>query len=202
MNTFEHMNPRIPRGEKPKKKLTRWNYRQAALLELRRDFHDCCAYSMQHMSRAGGLIGMEVDHFDPRRKNDVIQDYENLFLASGHCNRFKGDYWPTEVELAVGIRLLNPCQEQDYGEHIFEDPTSHELVGTTVPGRNQIVRCDLDAPHFLDERRERSEILSAIKRAEDLTPKSSNELSERLRKVVSLMIPEIPPPPAGYNRNV
>jgi len=83
---------------------------------------------MQHQSHSGPL---EVDHFDPRRKNDLTQDYENLFPASRHCNGKKADTWPTRSELAVGCRFLNPCQEMDYGEQIFEAPESHELVGVT-----------------------------------------------------------------------
>ena len=119
--------PRIKRGQPPKKRIKRRNYRDA-LTELIRDFEARCAYSMQHQSRGGRL---EVDHFDPRRKKDLIQSYANLFPASRHCNGKKSDTWPNKAERAAGCRFLNPCEEMDYDEQIFEDPTTHELVGVT-----------------------------------------------------------------------
>ena len=92
---------RITRGQSPAKRIKRHRYRNA-LPELMRDFEGRCAYSMQHHERAGA---MEVDHFDPRRKADLIQEYGNLFLASRHCNGKKGDHWPTREEAAAGLRL-------------------------------------------------------------------------------------------------
>ena len=118
---------RIVRGPPPSKRLKRHAYRDA-LPELLRDFGSRCAYSMQH-ERAAGLL--EVDHFDPRLKKALIQDYENLFPASRHCNGKKGSHWPTKTESANGCRFLNPCKEIDYGKQIFENPTTHELIGTT-----------------------------------------------------------------------
>ena len=137
---------------------------------------------------------MEVDHFDPRTKKKWLQKYDNLFLALGHCNRFKGDYWPSKEEVATGIRLLNPCEEQDYGEHIFEDPMSHELVGTPL-GKTQIIYCDLNDDYFVAQRRQRSELISALKRADDLGIKLPIELLAPLQQIIDLMIPEIDPPP-------
>lgn len=81
-----------------------------------RDFDGRCAYSMQHHERAGKL---EVDHFDPHKKKDLIQRFENLFPASRHCNGKKSDHWPNKTESAAGCRFLNPCEEMDYGEQIF-----------------------------------------------------------------------------------
>jgi 5-methylcytosine-specific restriction endonuclease McrA len=92
----EVAKPRIPRGPAPDCVLTPRNCREEALPPLRRDSKDRCAYSMQHLRFAGGLTCMEVDHFDPRKKNDPVQDYDNLFLASRHCNRAKGTFWPTD----------------------------------------------------------------------------------------------------------
>src|ERR1700733_15063366 len=155
------MKPRIKRGPEPEKELTRWNYREA-LPQLRRDFQNRCAYSMQHLSQAGGLRCMEVDHFDPKQKDKPIQDYRNLLLATRHCNGAKGDYWPSEAEWALDIRLLNLCEEEDYGAHIFEHPVTHELIGLTRPGRNQIRVCDLNAPHLVKERKQRTELRAAI----------------------------------------
>jgi hypothetical protein len=49
------------------------------------------------------------------------------------------------------MRLLNPCKETDYGEHIFEDPATGELKGASPPGCTQIRICDLNAPHLVEE---------------------------------------------------
>jgi len=122
--------------------------------ELMRDFQGRCAYSMQHRERAGE---MEVDHFDPRRKKDLIQDYANLFPTSRHCNAKKGDHWPSKMERAAGCQFLNPCEEMDYDEQIYEDPAAHRLVGVTPAARWHIRICGLNADHLVNERAKRAE---------------------------------------------
>src|SRR5262245_45937371 len=139
---------RIIRGKPPAKPIRRSRYGKV-IAELLRDFGDRCAYSMQHKERAGS---MEVDHFDPRRKKDLIQDYNNLFPASRHCNGKKGDNWPHRGELAAGCRFLNPCKEMDYGEQIFEDPISHELIGVTPAAKWHIRICGLNSEKLVVER--------------------------------------------------
>ena len=187
---------RVKRGPPPAKRIKRYRYRDA-LPELMRDFQGRCAYSMQHEQRAGR---MEVDHFDPRHKNDLVQDYSNLFLASRHCNQKKGDYWPNRTDLAANCRFLNPCEEIDYGEHIFEDPTTHELVGATPAGRWHIRMCGLNADHLVHERAKRAEYCSLLN-AKPILIKRGADVVVRLirgfRGEVELMIPGIPPPPSG-----
>ncbi len=58
-------------------------YRKA-LPYLLKDFENRCAYSME-------LVGTraEVDHFNPNKKVDKIQEYDNLFPSSRHCNGAK-----------------------------------------------------------------------------------------------------------------
>src|ERR1700690_2436329 len=144
------MAARITRKHFPSRGLTRTGYR-AAWESLMKDFESRCAYSMQHVDLAGGAKCMEVDHFNPHKKDDPIQDYANLFLASRHCNGSKRDRWPSNKDQALGLRFLNCCNEQDYGEHIFEDPDTHELVGVTPEGRYHVRNCDLNAPHLVRE---------------------------------------------------
>ena len=78
---------------------------------------------------------MEIDHFDPRKKEDFIQQYENLFLAKRHCNGAKSKFWPSGAEQALGLRYLNPCREQDYGVHIFEDSQDASPGGDHASGQ-------------------------------------------------------------------
>ncbi len=150
---------RVKRGPPPKKPIKRRKY-ASVLPELMRDFEGRCAYGMQHYSRCGKL---EVDHFDPRLKKELIQDYNNLFPASRHCNGKKSDIWPNKEELAAGCRFLNPCEELDYGEQIFEDPETHRLVGTTPAAIWHIRVCGLNADNLVHERKRRAEHWAEIK---------------------------------------
>lgn len=140
---------------------------------------------------------MEVDHFDYRHKEDVLQDYNNLFLASRHCNLAKLQK-PTPKERAAGLRLLNPCQEMDYGCHIFEDPLTYELVGVTPYGKYHIRTCDLNAEHLVCERRERAEIWRLIRQNGGITARRDSDLElareaiGALRTQAEKMIPELP----------
>jgi hypothetical protein len=150
---------------------------------------------MQHQERAGQ---MEVDHFDPRRKKELIQDYSNLFLASRHCNNKKGEHWPTTAERAAGCRFLNPCEEVDYGEQIYEDPQTHRLIGVTPAARWHIRICGLNADHLVHERAKRAEYWHLLKNKGVLVRGSLADVAELIHKFkteVELMIPEIPPIP-------
>jgi hypothetical protein len=163
-----------------------------------RDFKQRCAYSMQHCSRAGKL---EVDHFNPNHKNDLIQNYDNLFPASRYCNGKKSDIWPSNAERKAGCRFLNPCEEVDYGEQVFEDPITHRLMGTTTAAKWHIRVCGLNADHLVYERARRSECLVKIRQAsvhmKTGTWKEVADLVESFGQEVELMIPEIAASPAA-----
>jgi len=185
---------RILRGKPPLQKIPRTKYRRA-LPELIRDFDGRCAYSMQHFSRAGGMSCMEVDHFDPRTKKERFQNYNNLFLATRHCNGAKRDR-PTHGDVAAGLRFINPCEDWDYGKYIFEDPISHRLIGTTPQAIYHIRYCDLNAAHLVAERRDRSAILKMLTNhfvlRSGITFDSFSQAVGLLRNQVERMIPEVP----------
>jgi hypothetical protein len=166
------------------------------------DFERRCAYSMIHALDAGGYKEMEIDHFDPRRKSDWVQDYANLYYSSGHCNRSKGATWPSAEEEKQGIRFLDCCREADYGRFLFEDPHTHAIVGITPAARFHILCLDLNAPHLVQRRRERAEIRCRLEeplrlRASRRMPDSDqiDRLLDALRGVLAHAIPPIPPPP-------
>lgn len=198
--------PRIVRGPAPKKTYTDGSYRKA-IEYLLRDTGGRCAYSMQHEQLAGGRKCMEVDHFKPKGKNR--HRYANFLPATRHCNGAKSQTWPTIAEQRAGLRFLNPTIEQDYGLHIFEDATTHELIGATSEGRFQIEMCDLNAPHLVRERKDRSDIKKVLENtpvtvAGVVNPSAKgfmgalDALSASLRalqKELALKIPPIPPPP-------
>ena len=198
---------RVKRGPPPKKPIKRRNP-ASCLPELLRDFEERCAYSMQHTCRAGKL---EVDHFDPRRKKDLIQNYNNLFPASRHCNGKKSDTWPNKAERAAGCRFLNPCEEMDYGEQIFEDPVTHRLLGTTPAAVWHIRVCGLNADQLVAERKRRADHWKTLNKLgvhrlkgsrRDRTPLDARirhvaDMITQFREEVALMIPEISPPPGS-----
>jgi hypothetical protein len=151
---------------------------------------------MQHSSRVG-LKTMEVDHFNPKLPNRLRHQYSNLFLATRHCNGAKAENWPTPAQLKQGMRFLDCCQEQDYGVHIFEDPETHRVYGVSPAGRYHVRICDLNAPHFVHERRQRAELnkilTSYLATIRDLA--KALELVNLLRLLTDIsakMIPQIP----------
>jgi hypothetical protein len=148
---------RVQRGAGPRHKLKKHNYRDRALPFLLKDFNHRCAYSMQHSSRSG-LKSMEIDHFNPTLPARQRHQYSNLFLATRHCNNSKRENWPTAAQINRGMRFLNCCAELDYGEHIWENSNTHKLYGTSPAGRYHIRMCDLNAPHFVIERRDRAKL--------------------------------------------
>jgi hypothetical protein len=156
---------------------------------------------MIHALDAGGYAEMEVDHFDPRRKSDPVQDYDNLYYASGHCNRSKGSTWPNAAEKEQGIRFLDCCRERDYGRFLFEDPETHEIVGSTPAARFHILVLDLNAPHLVQRRRERAEIPRRLQEPIVLRNLHGMPEAEQIRRLHGVLrgllthaIPPIPPP--------
>lgn len=150
---------------------------------------------MQHTARAGGPKCMEVDHFNPNRKRDSIQNYSNLYPATRHCNGAKRDRWPKGKDRAAGMRFLDCCKEADFGLHIFEDPDTHELVGVTPPGKYHVRACDLNAPHLVNERRQRAEALRFLSSPLKIKMTKDWDLPEpaaQLQEFVREMIPPIP----------
>lgn len=186
---------RVKRGPAPMVQLKRASYRKA-LPELRRDFEDRCAYCMRHI---GTETEMQVDHFDPRHKGDKVLVYSNLFLSDAHCNGAKHDTWPTADEQAAGCRFLNCCDEYDYGTVIFEDPQTHELVGTSPAATYHIEMIDLNDPGLVNARRFRAEIMDKLKYVREGAEPGSRVMGtvDKLQEMARELIPDIPAPP-GY----
>ncbi len=194
--------PRIIRKRKPKKKYTQNTYRKS-LPYLLEDFNRRCAYSLQHVDKVGMKI-MEVDHFNPTLKNAARHRYENLLPATRHCNGSKGQAWPSKEARKQRVRFLNPCVEADYGVQIFEDPNTHELVGTSPAARFHIRVLALNAPFLVNERKERAQLRNLLApTVVTITNETTANaiLSENLAMMddhLARMIPPIDPPPTYF----
>jgi hypothetical protein len=88
---------------------------------LRLDFLKRCAYCERPEEYMGGEDAFEVEHFRPRRKFPQLDCvYANLYYACGGCNGHKWETWPSESQLAEGMRFADPCEEDPYLHHILE----------------------------------------------------------------------------------
>lgn len=190
--------PRIKRGTGPKAKLTSQNYRSRALPFLLEDFKERCGYSMRHVLYCGKKC-LEIDHFNSQAKANKRHLYSNLILAHRICNNKKQDFWPTAKERRDGIRYINPCEEADYDFQIFENPDTHELVGTTPAAKYHILMLDLNDPSFVQERKDRSDLANCLEGRRPAVLKGGfSELSDgikAMREMLNRMIPLISPPP-------
>ena len=187
--------PRIVRKETANAKpfYTRWTYRKALPLLLK-DFEERCAYTRIHSKSLGGGRQLHVDHFNPKLKSK--SPYENLFPAYGPCNKAKGESWPVKSQLDKGLRFLNPCEEDDYGVQIFEDPDTHKLVPANQAASYHIDTLDLDCA--LEQRKQRALIQRILDSGIVKDPKMKADIEETLK----ISIPPIPPPPAGFSYQI
>ncbi len=138
---------------------------------------------------------MDIDHFDPRLKKEYLQAYDNLFLATRHCNGKKKDFWPDAATQAKGVRFLNCCEEEDYGVHIFEDPDTHEVFGVTPAGIYHVRILNLNAADLVSERRLRSQFKVTLSHTSARVHGSFADflgVMNHLREIIDFMIPEIP----------
>lgn len=187
--------PRVVRKHFPKGRITRTNYRKRALPSLLADFDHRCAYSMLHEDNAGGRMAMDVDHFDPTIKDKYVQPYENLFLASRHCNGKKQDHWPNREMRSQGIRFLDCTSERDYGVHIFEDPITHRVFGVTPAGIYHVRVLDLNADVFVKHRTLRATLSMVMSHTpEGIRFQPIIKMSEELLKTAIPAIPYAVPP--------
>lgn len=109
---------------------------------------------------------MEVDHFNPRLKKTPKQNYNNLFLATRTCNGTKGEFWPSQSDRRQGIRLLNPCKETEFPEHIVEDPKTGKLKGLTPAGKMHIRVMGLNDPMLIQHRQKRRQFRELLKKSD------------------------------------
>lgn len=165
---------------------------------------------MLHCDNAGGDKAMEVEHFKPQKFPKKAHSYKNLLYCSRHCNNSKWETWPDSEEKKLGFRFINPCEEIDYGKHIYEHIKTGRLVGITEAGAYQIEKCDLNADFLVDARKQRTKIKNALKEIKiekDMSSlsefgiergKSMENMEIMLKNLLDKAIPDIPPLPQEY----
>jgi len=83
----------------------------------------------------GGEEFFEIDHFRPASKfRNQVTHYPNLYYSCGKCNRHKGNTWPSDELISLGLRFADPCQEDMYVQHLQEMPDG-TLQPLTTCGR-------------------------------------------------------------------
>jgi hypothetical protein len=144
--------------------------------------------------------GMEVDHYNPTLKGNKYHAYGNLYPAISLCNNAKTDVWPKSAKKSRQ-RFLDPCKEQDYGEHIFEDSNTGELLTDTEEGIFHIENIDLNNEWLKEKRRERTGLRRSISTAliKDTAAESAEfkALFDQINRLVDEGIPPIPSMPSG-----
>jgi hypothetical protein len=99
-----------------------------------------------------------------------------------------------------GVRFLNPCREGDYDHQIFEKAATGELIGTTPAAKYHIRILDLNAPHLIQRRLERTAWNAILKDALVVARNSRQDRQillhlQKIRESARLAIPVIAPPP-------
>lgn len=79
---------------------------------LRVDFRFRCCYCSIHESNWGDETHFAVEHFRPKSAFPELEtEYSNLYYACNRCNGYKGDKWPSAVDLAAGLRFFDLCTD-------------------------------------------------------------------------------------------
>ena len=122
-----------------------------------------CAYCISHEEVMSGYDAMEVDHFRPRSRPEfehLKKEWTNLYYACHLCNGNggKSNHWPTTEQHALGLRFIDPCEE-DPDDHIrlTLHPKTDELSclrHLTPVGRYTIEKIRLNRKQLVDIRRE------------------------------------------------
>ena len=115
--------------------------------KLRAEISERAKYHCEYCKRPELYTGMphEIDHINPESKGGAT-DKDNLALACGLCNGFKGD-------AIMGIDpitqkeepLFNP-RTQEWAEHFEWSQDSTTIIGLTSTGRATVERLCLNFP--------------------------------------------------------
>lgn len=119
------------------------------LLDTIRDrFQRTCGYCGVNEVAAGGEL--TLDHHRPQSACGA-DALDNLVYACVRCNQYKGDFWPTEDDLAQGRRVLHPLLD-DMPAHLVAGEDTGLLHGLTPTGIFHITLLRLNRPQLVAHR--------------------------------------------------
>lgn len=178
-------NSRIVRRQNPPPMTGHRGYSKAKPF-LRKDFEERCAYCMMGEAvHPDGDDGFEIDHFWPTSRKGDRNSYDNLFWSCAWCNRWKSNRWPTDKDVILDRRFVNPCNEQDYGDHFTELPDG-TLKSSSTPGEYHIKHLRLNRDKRVALRKERdfliakSEEVAALLRDVSSEPHANPSMQARI----------------------
>jgi hypothetical protein len=119
---------------------------------VREDFTRQCAYCLMSEVLAGGADNFELDHFRPKSKfSHLRNDFYNIYYSCHPCNHTKRDGWPPPELEALGIGLVDLC-EDDFGTHFSSTRDGH-WESITRSGQYTIDLLRLNRTHLVRLRR-------------------------------------------------
>lgn len=149
----------------------------------------------------GGEAGFEIDHFRPLNgasaRPDLKAAYSNLYWSCRECNSNKGDSWPKQEDIELGLYFFDPCTEAgDHEKHWIFLPNG-ELVAITPNGEYTEEKLLLWRPFLVTRRLQQFkdiEIAEAIRglliQKKNDTEEFSN-LQERLSEIENRLQPPV-----------
>ena len=142
---------------------------------LRIDFEYRCAYCGITEYRWGSERNFAVEHFRPKsRFKHLAAVYSNLYYACNRCNDFKGNTWPTAVEVKLGRAWADPCLCDVYVDHLRELPDGR-LQPLTPVGEYTAEHLLLNLrPYLVVWRRERSQLRADVEYSMTVIAKLEN----------------------------
>ncbi len=101
---------------------------------LRNDFNRRCGYCDITDIILGGKKTFQIDHFAPKKFEELVTNYSNLVYSCPSCNRAKWDDWPMETSTPSHDNsqgYVDPCDD-DYEAHLERDEYGRIIAKTDV----------------------------------------------------------------------
>ncbi|MBE7531486.1 MAG: HNH endonuclease [Chloroflexi bacterium] len=113
---------------------------------MRLKYLRACGYCGVTETSAGSEL--TIDHYQPHASGGTEAD-DNLVYACTKCNQYKHNFWPTAQQLAQGLRILHPLND-DISIHISANDEAGYLVALTPTGMFHINLLHLNRPQLVE----------------------------------------------------
>jgi HNH endonuclease len=117
---------------------------------LRIEFKATCVYCRMP-DRFSEKNYYAVEHYKPKKKFPELKaEYSNLFYACGTCNTWKGEFWPSDEQIAANIFVPNPCDYRMY-DHL-RSHSNGTVTAATQAGKWTVDLLCLNEPLQIEKR--------------------------------------------------